>query len=556
MECPACEGERLAPALNSDGFSWLRCESCRSMRVEEPPGAHRLAALYSGGDYFTNEDFGPGGDERYRGYLEYLADRRPIETKFAEVLAHVEAWTPPGRLLDVGSGPGLMLSAARTRGWSAVGLDPNPWAARYGREELGVEIHQTTLAEAALPAASFDAVVLMDVIEHVTDPGQLIEQATRAARAGAALAILTPDAGSLVSRALGRRWPEALRAPEHLVLFSVTGLAALLERYGWHIYGWHPIGKTSSLSTLVADVSPVAPRALGAVRAMLGTSRLGRLQFEFDPRTKFCIYAQRRRTRSTDPGKRRAAGRPPRLPKRAPPQIPKEAVLGDLLALTEARRLNRWMFDQFRDAVVGEVAEVGAGVGTFTQLLLDAGARNVLAIEPEARSAQLLQSRFAGVDRVAVSRASVPGASVLTRGRGAFHLVLCQNVLEHVDDDAGAVREMAAALRPGGELALLAPADPRLYGSLDLAYGHRRRYTPDALRALVADAGLTLVRLRWFNLLGVAGWWLSNRLGRARIGKRSLYAYETLVPAARRLEERLRPPMGLSLVVRARRLPH
>jgi SAM-dependent methyltransferase len=131
--------------------------------------------------------------------------------------------------------------------------------------------------------------------------------------------------------------------------------------------------------------------------------------------------------------------------------------------------------------------------------------------------------------------------------------VLCQNVLEHIDDDAAAVADMAAALRPGGRLALLVPAHQRLYGSLDLAYGHRRRYEADELRGLIEAAGLEVDELAPFNLLGVAGWWASNRTAAGRIGRGSLRAYEALARAWRPLETRLRPPWGLSLIAQAHR---
>ena len=62
---------------------------------------------------------------------------------------------------------------------------------------------------------------------------------------------------------------------------------------------------------------------------------------------------------------------------------------------------------------------------------------------------------------------------------------------------------MARALRPGGQLALLVPAHPRLYGNLDRAYGHYRRYTRSRVEQLVAGAQLELVDLYSFNLLGI-----------------------------------------------------
>lgn len=536
--CPACEAGGGRPAATVRSFQFLRCPACATLWVAEPP---EHVDLYDGPEYFSNPEFGEGS---YHGYRDYLADREHIEAKFGEVLEHVERRTAPGRLLDVGAGPGFMLSAARDRGWAGVGLDLNAWAAARAREDLGVEVREGSLAEAGFEDSSFDAVAMMDLLEHVADPGALVAEAARITRPGGALAVLTPDAGSPVSRALRERWPELQRAPEHLVLFSTRGLAALLERHGWRVAGWHPVGKTSSLETLVADVSPAAPRlGRGLARAASATG-LARRTFELDPRTKFVMYANRARP---------AGSTPPRLPKRAPKERPESAVLTDLRVLAEATELTQWMAERLIGSPGDRVVEVGAGIGTFTRALLERGAGHVLAIEPDPLIASVLEEAFGDDTRVSVSRDVLPGSAALASTGPVHSLVLCQNVLEHIDDDTAALGEMAAALRPGGRLALLVPAQQRLYGSLDLVYGHRRRYEPAELRALVEDAGLVVDELAPFNLLGVPGWWASNRTGAGGIGRASLRAYEALVRAWRPLETRIGPARGLSLVVQAHR---
>lgn len=225
----------------------------------------------------------------------------------------------------------------------------------------------------------------------------------------------------------------------------------------------------------------------------------------------------------------------------------------DLDELARAERLAGWMFEQFRPYVAAETAEVGAGIGTFSERLLGVGARRLLILEPDAQLAAELERRFGSDPRVELVRESVPGSSVLAREAGRFGFVLCQNVLEHVPDDAGAVAELAGALRPGGRLGLLVPAHPRLFGSLDRAYGHERRYTRERLERLIHDAGLELEELRSFNLLGVAGWWWKSRRGAGQLGRRSLRAYEAILPLWRPLERLLRPRAGLSLIAVARR---
>ena len=195
------------------------------------------------------------------------------------------------------------------------------------------------------------------------------------------------------------------------------------------------------------------------------------------------------------------------------------------------------MFAQVEETAAPPVAEVGAGTGTFTDRVLAAGAEHVLAFEPEPEpepACAIELERGSGSDpRVEVAGETLPAARAL---EGRCDLVLCQNVLEHIDAAAAA---MACALRPGGTLLLLVPAHPRLYGALDRSYGHFRR--DDRYR-------LT------FNLLGMPGWWAKNRLGDGAFGAGAPRAYEALLKLWRPVEDRLRLPFGLSLIARGSRL--
>lgn len=515
-----------------------------------------MLALYSDASYFANPSFGSPETGGYHGYKDYLGDRQNMDEKFQRVLSHIERHVEPGRLLDVGAGPGFLIAAARERGWEALGVDLNPWAARHAREQLDVDVRVQGLVEARFEGGGFDAVTMLDMIEHVPDPEELIEEAARVIRPEGVLALLTPDAGSPVSRLMGGRWPEVQRAPEHMTLFSVAGLAELLPRHAFRIVGWHSIGKTSSLRVLAADVAPFAP-AVGrpvqrAVAHLPGRHRT----VEFDPRTKFALYAIReghaRRERSPGGSAGRSAVRALRIPKDASADA-EQTVAEDLGKLARAHRLGDWMFAQFEEFVRGSVVEVGAGVGTFSRRCLSAGATSLLLIEPEPSSAEVLQDRFTGDARVRVIREQLPGAPTLAAEQGRHDFILCQNVLEHIDDDLAAVKSMSKALRPGGRMTLLVPAHPRLYNSLDRAYGHHRRYGRRRLRRVLEEAGMEITSLYSFNLLGAPGWLLGGLRGSAGLGAASLTVYDLLVAAWRPIEERLPFPWGLSLVAHARR---
>jgi SAM-dependent methyltransferase len=224
-----------------------------------------------------------------------------------------------------------------------------------------------------------------------------------------------------------------------------------------------------------------------------------------------------------------------------------------LKQLAEARRLQSWMFSVLRPSVAGPMLEIGAGIGTFSALLLEAGAAPLVLVEPEDACVAELRRVFAGDERVEVARELLPESEALRSRPGYFRYALAQNVLEHIDDDVAALAAVVDSLEPGGELAVLVPAHPFLYGRLDEGFGHFRRYTRPLVRALVRDAGAELTGLRSFNLLGVPGWWIAGHTERLDISEGSLRVYEALLRFWRPVEDRLRPPLGLSLVARARK---
>jgi SAM-dependent methyltransferase len=226
--------------------------------------------------------------------------------------------------------------------------------------------------------------------------------------------------------------------------------------------------------------------------------------------------------------------------------------LWDLESLRRAPRLCGWMYEQFDDFVGGEVVEVGPGIGTFSaRLLAHPGVTRLVLIEPAQACVEALTESFGDDARVTVVRERLPDSAALVARAGKADFVLCQNVLEHIEQDRAAVRAMADALRPGGRLTLLVPANPCLYGKLDRLLGHHRRYTAERLSRVIGEAGLAIDELYAFNLLGVLGWWVNGLRRSPRIGRASLRTYEALLRIWQPIERRRRPPFGLSLVAHA-----
>jgi SAM-dependent methyltransferase len=213
--------------------------------------------------------------------------------------------------------------------------------------------------------------------------------------------------------------------------------------------------------------------------------------------------------------------------------------------LAVAPRFNRWMFERLAPWIGETVLEVGSGIGNLSQFLIDRERVVLTDTEPAYRA--YLERRFGDLPQVRVRTLMLPEVPPALEGE-RFDSVVCLNVLEHIENDREALEAMCGMLRPGGTVVLLVPALRALYGQLDIALGHFRRYTPRTLREVFAAAGLTVLRLEYFNLAGMPGWWFVGRvLRRSLIPAGGLRLYDALVPFFR-LERFVPWRLGQSLI--------
>jgi SAM-dependent methyltransferase len=231
------------------------------------------------------------------------------------------------------------------------------------------------------------------------------------------------------------------------------------------------------------------------------------------------------------------------------------AAADDLERLGTARHFFGWVLDEFDPYLKGRVLEVGAGLGMITRNLVDRYPDvSIVALEPAENVFPDLESFAALEPRVTAHRRTLADHQPAPDER--FDAVIYLNVLEHIDDDAGELRLAARALRPGGALLVFGPALGWLYSELDYRAGHYRRYSVRQLRRLVTEAGLELVSVRYFDILGVPPYLLVYKLLRHDdITGSTLWGYDrVVVPISRSLQRVLRhPPLGKNVILIARK---
>jgi len=226
----------------------------------------------------------------------------------------------------------------------------------------------------------------------------------------------------------------------------------------------------------------------------------------------------------------------------------------DLETMQEAKRYSDHIFGLVRPYLGSRVLEVGAGIGTMTSRLVDV-AEMVVGIEPNPNCLTRLQEAMGSHPRFALRTCHFEECEPAELASLRFDSVLLVNVLEHIEQDVNALKAFDHILAPGGRVIVFVPALQMAYGPLDAELGHHRRYSKRTLRAAFEDAGLELVRLRYTNPFGLAGWMYNAHISKST--KHSLAQvklFETLVaPWALPLERLIPPPIGLSLIAVGRR---
>lgn len=227
-----------------------------------------------------------------------------------------------------------------------------------------------------------------------------------------------------------------------------------------------------------------------------------------------------------------------------------DATLASTLdSLDDAVNYRNWIVDLAAPALRGPVLEVGAGHGTFTESLVAFG--DVTAVEPGGHAAELLTSRYATDTRVTAVSGLVSDLPDAPRYGSAVMI----NVLEHIADDQGVLREISDRLEPGGTLAIWVPAFQLLYSPFDSKLGHVRRYRKRELETDVGRAGYQVVESRYVNMPGWFSWLLLVRLLRQEPTSPTTVRIfdEWIVPVVRWVESRVRMPFGQSVFLIARK---
>ena len=225
----------------------------------------------------------------------------------------------------------------------------------------------------------------------------------------------------------------------------------------------------------------------------------------------------------------------------------------DLEAMSFAVNYHRWILDEFRSHLGQRLVEVGAGTGSFTELLLEQKPQTLSAVEPSAMYDILVENvaRMQTKSSVKTYQAVFTQVAAQIKKTHNPDSIIYVNVLEHVENDTAELAAVHDALSTDGRIFVFVPALPALYGNFDKEVGHFRRYRKAELETKCRQAGFRILKSSYFDLAGIVPWWIKYQLFKAStLDHTTIELYDRFaVPVTRAIESVITPPVGKNLLL-------
>ena len=227
--------------------------------------------------------------------------------------------------------------------------------------------------------------------------------------------------------------------------------------------------------------------------------------------------------------------------------------LHTLEVIAKADRFNRWMYDQFKHQLKGEILELGSGIGNISKLVI-AEAHTITLSDYNVEYCEELKKKFShyknvrGVIRIDLLHPDFKNKYAAFHER--FDSIFLLNVIEHIEDDELAIKNCKYLLKKNGHLILLAPAYAWLYSRFDKLLGHYRRYSLKSLKQLLQKNNFSILSGSYFNFAGIGGWLLFGKiLNQKMLSGGEMSAFNKIVPIAKVIDKLFGKMFGLSIIV-------
>lgn len=232
----------------------------------------------------------------------------------------------------------------------------------------------------------------------------------------------------------------------------------------------------------------------------------------------------------------------------------------DLEAMSFAVNYHRWILSIFDSYLGTRLVEVGAGTGSFSELLLERRFESLSLVEPSPAMYEKLCGRvteWGSSSAVKTHNDVFEHVAAHIKVAERPDSIIYVNVLEHIADDVNELKVINQTLNTGGRLFIFVPAFQWLYGSFDRQINHFRRYTRSGLETKCATAGFRVIKSTYFDLLGIVPWWVKYRLLKSNKMEPGAVRFydQRVVPITKAIESSVSPPLGKNVLLIAEKTP-
>lgn len=223
--CPLCRSADASIIHTWKPFAVVRCAACGLAYLNPRPREAVAHRLYKDGDYFSAENTA--------GYADYRSQEKGLRVTLRRFLVELRRrGMASGRVLEIGSGYGYFLAEASDFFSSVSGLELSAEAAAHARALGSWPVHVGDIHSLPADWHEFDALIMVNVIEHIHDPLSFLRIAGARLKDEGRMIIATPDFGSPWHAVLGKRWP-SFKVPEHVAFYTAATLGRLLRETGF-----------------------------------------------------------------------------------------------------------------------------------------------------------------------------------------------------------------------------------------------------------------------------------------------------------------------------------
>lgn len=179
---------------------------------------------------------------------EYLKTEKFRKILHTEHLKQIEKFKKKGNLLDIGCFAGYFLELAKERGWNTFGIEPSKWASNMARSR-NIKIIGNDIQKIRIKNAYYDVITMWDVIEHLSNPIDVLDKCYKSLKDNGIIALGTPDYECLIARIMGNNYPYLVRM--HHVLYTPETLSNMLEKSGFKVIKKYTYGRTFPVSYIL-----------------------------------------------------------------------------------------------------------------------------------------------------------------------------------------------------------------------------------------------------------------------------------------------------------------